>query len=96
MEGTRNLLMIQEAGETWETCLFSQLTLTSEYLLGTLNTSADNVSIETKNSSSEWILNRPIFLKLMQALRPEDVDLFASRFLPQIPKYISWQPDSQG
>ena len=89
MEGTRNLLTIQEAKEICEICLFSQVTLTLEYLLGTLNTSADKVSIETKNSSSEWILNKPIFQKLMQVLGPEDVDLFASRLCHQIPKYIS-------
>ena len=46
-----------------------------------------------KNSSSEWILKNPIYQKLIQALGPVDVDLFASRFYLQIPKLISWQPD---
>ena len=34
----RNMLMIQEAKEIWEFCLANQVTLTAEYLLGTLNT----------------------------------------------------------
>ena len=70
MEGTRNLLMIQEAKEIWEFCLANQITLTGEYLPGTLNARADKPSREMKNSSSEWILNKPIFQKLMQALGP--------------------------
>ena len=66
---------------------------TAEYLPGTLNTRADKTSREMKNSSSEWILNKPIIQKLIQALGPVDVDLFASRLSHQIPKYISWQLD---
>ena len=46
-----------------------------------------------KKLSSEWILNKPIFQKLVQDLGPVDVDLFASRLCHQIAKYISWQPD---
>ena len=42
---------------------------------------------------SEWILNKPIFKKLIQALGPVDMDLFASRLFHQIPKYVSWQPN---
>ena len=53
----------------------------------------DKASREMKNSSSEWILNKPSFQKLIQALPPVDVDQFASRLHHQIPKYISWQPD---
>ena len=44
-----------------------------------------------KNSS--WILNKPIFQKLIQALGPVVMDLLASRLCHQIPKYISRQPD---
>ena len=79
MGGTRNLLMIQDAKEIWEICLANQVTLTAEYLPETLNTRAGKTSWEMKNSSSEWILNKPIFQKLIQPLGPVDVDLFASR-----------------
>ena len=75
--------------------LFSnQITFTGEYLPGNLKTRADKTSMEMKNSSSEWILNKAIFQKLIQALGPVNVDLFASRLCHQIPRYISWQPDS--
>ena len=57
----------------------------------TLNTRADKTSRRMKNLSSEWILNKPIFQKLIQALG--SVDLFISRLCHQILKYISWQPD---
>ena len=93
MGGIRNLLMIQEAKEIWEFCSANQITLTAEYLTGTLNTRADKASREMKNWSSEWILNKPIFQKMKQTLGPVDVDLFATRLCHQIPKYISWQPD---
>ena len=93
MRGTRNLLIIQEAKETWAFYLANQITVTAEYLLGTLNTRTGKASREMKNSSSEWILKKPIYQKLIQALGPVDVDLFASRFYLQIPKLISWQPD---
>ena len=71
----------------------NQITLTAEYLPGTLNTRADKAFREVKNSSSEWILNKPIFQKLIQTLGLVDVDLLASKLCHQIPKYISWQPD---
>ena len=93
MEGARNLLMIHGAKEIWEFCLANQIRPAAEYLPGTLNTRADNASREMKNSASEWILNKPIFQQLIQALGPVDVDLFASRLCQQISEYISWQPD---
>ena len=70
MRGKKILLMIQETKEIWEFCLTNLITLTAGYLPGTLNTRADKASKEMKNSSSEWILNKPIFQKLIQALRP--------------------------
>ena len=73
MGGTRNLLMIQEPKEIWEFCLANQITLTAENLLGALNTRAD------KTLLSKWILNKPIFQKLIQGLGPVYVDLLASR-----------------
>ena len=69
--GTRNLLMIQEAKEIWKFCLANQITLTAEYLPGTLNTTAD------KTPSSKWILKKPIFQKVIRALAPVYVDLLA-------------------
>ena len=87
--------MIPEAKEIWEFCLSNQITLTAEHLLGTLNTRADKSSRETKNASIEWILNKLMFQKLIQALEPEDVELFLFRLCHQIPKYKRWKPDSQ-
>ena len=49
--------------------------------------------MEMKNSSKEWILYKLIFQKLMCALGPVDMDMFASRLCHQILKYINWQPD---
>ena len=89
----KNLSMIQEAKEIWEFCSFDQITLTAEYLPGTLNTRADKASREMNKSSSELILNKPIFKKLIQALATVDADMFASRLCHQIPKNISWQAD---
>ena len=44
LEDTRNILMIQEAKDIWEFCLSNHITLTAEYLLGTLDTRADRYS----------------------------------------------------
>ena len=57
--------MIQEAKEIWKFCL--------------ANTRAGKAFRKIKNSSSKWILNKPILHKLIQALLPVDVDLFASK-----------------
>ena len=82
MERTRNLLMIQEATEVWEFCLANQIPLTAEYLPGLKNTRKDKAS---KNLSSKWPLNKPMFQKLIQASGPVDMDLVASRLCHQIP-----------
>ena len=49
MGGTRNQFIIQEAKEIWELFLANQITLTAEYLPGTLNTRANKASREMKN-----------------------------------------------
>ena len=85
--------MIQEAKEIWEFCLADQITLSAEYLRGTLNTKADKASRELKNSSNEWILNKTVFQKLIQSLGSVDASLLASRLCHQISRYIGWQPD---
>ena len=90
---TRKLLMNQEAKEIWEFCLAHRITTTAEYLPGIVNTRVDKDSRKMKNSSIEWILNKSMFQKLIQALGPVDVDLFACSLCHQIPKYISWKPD---
>ena len=91
---TRNLLMIQEAKEIWEFCEADQIKLTAEYLPGILNTKAGKASREMENSSSEWILNKAMFQKLIQVLGLGNVGMLTSRLCHQIhPRYIGWQPD---
>ena len=51
--------------------------------------------LQRNNTSSEWILYKLMFQKLIQALEPEDIELFATRLCNQIPKYKSWQPNPQ-
>ena len=50
------------------TFLANQITLTTEYLSETLNTRVGKALKEMKNLSSERILNKPIFQKVIQAL----------------------------
>ena len=87
----RNMLMIQEAKEIWEFCLANQVTLTAEYLLGTLNTRLKTLPEKWKIRQGK--LNKLIFQKLIHALGPVDVDLFASGLHHETTKCISWQPD---
>lgn len=45
--------------------------------------------------SSDWMLQREIFLQLEQRCGPFTIDLFASRTNAQMQIYCSWRPDPQ-
>ena len=57
-----------------------------------MNSTADGES-RTLQSSGEWMLERSICHRVMQALGPCSVDLFATRLNNQLERYVSWRPD---
>ena len=67
-----------------------KITVTAEYLPGSINVETDRESRQTRDSS-EWKLNSSIFMKLCQIRRTPQMDLFASRVSHQLPQCISWK-----
>ena len=97
MGGTKNQELTAISKEIWQYLLKRKITITAEYLPGSMNVEADRESRQTRDSS-EWKLNPTIFMKLCQIRGTPEVDLFASRVSHQLPHYISWKidPFSQG
>ena len=92
MSGTRSPQMLLCTQEIWKFCLDWEITLTAEFLPGSLNIEAD---WQSRNflDSSDWRLKREIFRDMNQKMGPFMLDLFASRHNAQLNRYISWRPD---
>ena len=92
MGGTQNKNLTLLSKEIWEYLIAKEITITAEYLPGSLNKEADFQSRAVKDSS-EWKLNPEIFQKICKEWETPDVDLFASRVSHQLPTYMSWKLD---
>ena len=95
--GSKNQELTAISKEIWQYLLKRKITITAEYLPGSMNVEADRESRQTKDSG-EGKLNPTIFMKLCQIRGTPEVDLFASRLSHQLPHYISCKidPFSQG
>ena len=71
-------------------CDERELALRAEHVPGVANTIADAES-RTYNDSSDWQLSIDLFRQI-QAIWPAQIDLFASHWNAQLPKFISWRP----
>ena len=94
MGGTKSLDLIQISKELWEYCLQKQITLTAEHLPGRLNVQADRESRQYKDTSN-WMLQKKVFIDITKALGAVQIDLFADRTNAQVKKFISWKPDPE-
>ena len=94
MGGTHSLPLSSLAVEIWEWCIQRKLTIHSEHLPGIENIRADWLSRHLVDSS-DWRLNREVFLRLESDLGPFSIDLFASRTNAQLQVYCSWKPDPE-
>ena len=92
MGGLHSKNLCQLALQVWDWCLSRNLTISAEYLPGSLNQLADKES-RTDSDSSEWALDTQIFHRLMEMRGPCTVDLFASRLSAKLPTYFSWRTD---
>ena len=90
--GTRNPQLLKISKSIWNYLLSHQITITAEYLPSRLNVRAD---WESRNAtdSSDWKLNKKMFLNITKLLGAPSVDLFASRPCHQILQYMAWKPD---
>ena len=63
MGGTKSQELTAISKEIWQYLLKRKITITAEYLPGSMNVEADRESRQTRDSS-EWKLNPTIFMKL--------------------------------
>ena len=77
----------QLANAVWLEAYDRELTLTSRYLQGTLNVTADMLSLLSDHY--EWQLNRGLFKYLNSLWGPHTVDRFATMVNAQLPMYNS-------
>ena len=92
MGGTHSQDLSDLAVETWRWCLQRGIVIHAEHLPGKENVEADWESRHV-HDSSDWRLDRQVFLELENRLGPFSIDLFASRTNTQLDLYCSWRPD---
>ena len=92
--GTYSPLLSRLAVEIWFWCIKRNLTIHAEDLPGVENVRAD-WELQYRTDSSDWKLNRDVFLQLGNKLGPFSVDMFASRMNAQLLLYCCWKPEQQ-
>ena len=93
MGGIKSSLCNTLAKQIWLWCLERNIWISAAHVPGILN-EADILSRKF-NDSVEWMLNKHIFMKLIQIWGEPDIDLMASRINKQLPRYISWRCDPE-
>ena len=78
--------------EMWEWCLVRHITVHAEHLPRSQNKEADIESRRVVNSS-DWSLDRTVFLEIQSLWGPFSTDLFAARHNSQMPCYFSFHQD---
>ena len=92
--GTHSLPLCQLSIQLLQHTMQRQITLTTEYIPGKENTTADSLSRRSNPHQHEWHLCPKIFNKILQTTQTHPkVDLFASRINNQLEKFVSWRPD---
>jgi hypothetical protein len=94
MGGTRSHLLVEITKQLWDHCLSHKLMMTASYIPGKENTGADKLSREQPDSS-DWRLDPQVFKLIAQKWGPLTMDLFASRWNAQLPKFVSWKMDPE-
>ena len=56
----------------------------------TMNNGIADEESRTMQSSAEWKLNSQVFICILQAMDPCQIDLFATRLNHQLNRYVSW------
>jgi hypothetical protein len=90
--GGRVSILSHLAETLWNWCLQRKISVQAQYLPGTLNRVADQLSRKGAERQ-DWMLNPEIFYQLDQIWGPHQIDLFASRLNHQLPTFFSWHPE---
>ena len=75
-------------------CKSKHIWVSACHIAGKDNTEADKLSRKI-NDNTEWALDHNMFLNICHQLGTPTIDLFASRINKQLPRYMSFLPDSQ-
>ena len=94
MGGTRSPLLTAQAIDLWSWCLQRKITVAAQYIPGPENVTADYLSRHLRDRT-DWVLEPTIFNCINSQLGPLQVDLFATRFSKQLPRFFSWRPDPE-
>ena len=86
----RRLLDVTE--EVFKWAHHRNVILSAEYILGSLNVTADLASRE-KDFNKEWRLMPTVFNDICRVYGVPTIDLFATRINTQLPLFYSWKPD---
>ena len=78
--------------QIWDWCIHRNIWLSSQFLPGIENVSADYES-RNPNERTEWSLKKSVFEKITQILGKPSVDMFASRLNFKIEKFVSWKSE---
>ena len=84
MRGTGNQMSLKVSKEIWQYLLNHQITITAEYLSGSLNVEADWQS-QNSRDPSEWKLSPKVFQQVCQRREMPRVDLFVSSLSHLLP-----------
>ncbi|CAG2240323.1 unnamed protein product [Mytilus edulis] len=79
--------------ELWIWCIQRKIWVTACHLPGVANIEADRLS-RSINVDIEWKLHDDVFNIIDCLFGPHDVDLFAFKFNRQLPRYLSYLPDT--
>lgn len=88
--GTRSTRMNSIMIDIVEWCEKRSLSLSASHIPGVSNTIADELS-RSKADSSDWKLDVQTFNQI-HSIWPTNLDLFASGWNKQLPKFVSWKP----
>ena len=94
MGGTRSPQLIALVKELWSWCLRQKTTIIAQHLPGLENVTADFLSRHISDRT-DWMLDPSIFHCIDSLMGPLQVDLFATRFTKQLPRFYSWRPDPE-
>lgn len=95
--GTKSQMLVNIAKELWRWCLQRRTALKAQHLPGKDNLNADFMSCHLRDRTN-WILNPSLFSLINQMWGPLQLDLFATRFSCQLPRFfkLASRPRSGG
>lgn len=93
--GTHSVALLQGAFQLLVWCHQHGIQLRARHIPGRLNVIADVLSRSHQVIPTEWRLHPDVVLKIFQLWGTPQLDLFATRYNAQLPRFVSPVPDSK-